>query len=486
MLHDWSSTWPESLKGRSPISVRASLHYGDCDFEDDIRLVGIGPTDVFRIRFSTTTEIDEPPAPFEIILRESLQEQAVPKMRLKTNADMYGRADVRVNATLSATTTRHDSCFTIIQAWLHGCESMHELCHRHKDRKHPLQLPARLISITEEHTRLITADSSFSSQPDTRYITLSHRWGSQDMPRLLKQNLERFRKVIDFTKMPQTFADTVDVARRLDVQFIWIDALCIVQDDPEDCAKEIGAMGDIYRNAYCNLGAHVAADYLGTGLYTSRDPRSIQVQQIFLERSDFRGAFYAYPHVEPTTMASSALMQRGWVFQERLLSPRSVYFGKKLQWECSELQACEMFPDGPPMSPHVCPWGIDGHPFRLANLLVDGLKHHGSLRESHLEAAAYDLVTPTQTQLSMRRQQELNRKWLFLVQWFSTCQLSYEQDTLPALEGLARCFQQSLCDRYVAGLWEKHLVQGLFWIRPPGVIPKFPANFRGKSHLSPR
>jgi Heterokaryon incompatibility protein (HET) len=54
---------------------------------------------------------------------------------------------------------------------------------------------------------------------------------------------------------PKTLSDAIKVCREIGMRYIWIDALCIVQDDPKDKAREIGQMGRIYKDATLTIMA---------------------------------------------------------------------------------------------------------------------------------------------------------------------------------------------------------------------------------------
>jgi hypothetical protein len=83
-----------------------------------------------------------------------------------------------------------------------------------------------------------------------------------------------------------SFKDALQLCWRLNVQYLWIDALCIIQDDSEDWQKEAALMGDVYRNGICNVGVHAAADK-PVDLYSVRDPQHVSVATWHVVRSDF-------------------------------------------------------------------------------------------------------------------------------------------------------------------------------------------------------
>jgi hypothetical protein len=73
-------------------------------------------------------------------------------------------------------------------------------------------------------------------------------------------NLNQFIEGMDITELPKTFQDAIQLSRRLNNRFLWIDSLCIIQDSKEDWLKESVVMGDIYKHALCNIAATAAPD----------------------------------------------------------------------------------------------------------------------------------------------------------------------------------------------------------------------------------
>lgn len=130
--------------------------------------------------------------------------------------------------------------------------------------------------------------------------------------------------------------------------------------------------------------------------------------------------------------------------QERSLSPRSIYFDEQLTWECAELLANESFPQGSP-GPKIN--GFERNkPLRLASLL-------------------YGMTNPSTEYADGMVIKHTYRTWLYMVETYRHCHLTYTSDTLPALAGLARKFQVELGDKFFVGLWWKDIIRGLLWSR---------------------
>src|SRR3569833_3379054 len=92
------------------------------------------------------------------------------------------------------------------------------------------------------------------------WIALSHRRGLQDMPKLTAENFELLHRSIALDSLPQAFRDTIHLAELLGVQYVWIDALCIIQDSPTDWDLESSRMPGVYANSYINIAAAASGD----------------------------------------------------------------------------------------------------------------------------------------------------------------------------------------------------------------------------------
>jgi len=456
--------------------VLATLHVGEYDEEEYFdqthpELPDLSGTLRIDIELRRN-QSNKPVASFVLFLRALIKGSNGYEAVINDVNDLFGRLRIPVSAKQVATTTRDPSCWMQVRVWLRECVEKHTLCRRR------LVLPGcettacfnptRLIDIRNADNQFLVETKDWSSAESIRYVTLSHRWAANQMPKLTRSNIARLMTSIDLDTLPPVFRDAIEISRSLEVPYIWIDALCIIQDDAEDWDKEAALMGQVYSNAFCNLGASAAAER-SVGLYSDRDPRHVSLCRLRAQRTEFNRTYGSYP--EPNSVISARiLLSRGWVLQERLLSPRSIYYGEKLHWECSELHACETFPHGGPIANSFNPWGKEGFPFRAANLLYDDKKYE-----------VFDICSPQICPPDVLRTREVYRKWLCVAEYFSNCQLTYEEDRFPALMGLAKYWQVITEDEYVAGIWRSDLVYGLLWYQKnPNHIKPQPKDYRGK------
>jgi hypothetical protein len=98
-------------------------------------------------------------------------------------------------------------------------------------------------------------------EPGTRgrYAALSHCWGSNLTYKTSKDTLGSRKKAIVWSDLPATFQDAITICHELDVQYMWIDSLCIIQDSDEDWEEESAKMGTIYENAWITIAATSSA-----------------------------------------------------------------------------------------------------------------------------------------------------------------------------------------------------------------------------------
>ncbi|KAF1954285.1 HET-domain-containing protein, partial [Byssothecium circinans] len=154
---------------------------------------------------------------------------------------------------------------------------------------------------------------------------LSHCWGNQHVLTTTSVTYEDRKERIHWTGLPKTFQDAIDCCRKLEIRYIWIDSLCILQDSHEDWDYEAGQMKHVYTNAFVTLAA-AAAKNSTEGMW----PHPCWQDA---------GALIPF---DPPEAQELPLLTRAWVLQERLLSARIIYFTKnEIMWECRQLRTCE-------------------------------------------------------------------------------------------------------------------------------------------------
>lgn len=229
--------------------------------------------------------------------------------------------------------TGDPEALNIVVWWLRRCLGEHAQCSCASSQADPSHHPARLVyvgsSSDDNETRLFINDQE--NVPTPEYLTLSYCCGKKEFPCLTKETLSTFIERIDVNALPATLREAIQVTRRLGHSYIWIDALCILQDSKEDWQTESIKMGSIYRASVLTIAA-MGAPSVFHGLFMSRNP--LCYQDLHLSNSKFVFSARA-GHVAPRFKrefevlgpAASPLQTRAWCVQEELLAPRTLFFG---------------------------------------------------------------------------------------------------------------------------------------------------------------
>lgn len=233
-----------------------------------------------------------------------------------------------------------------------------------------------------------------------------------------------FQTRLPLEDLSNTFKDTIHVARYLGFAYLWIDSLCIVQDDHDDWARESLLMISVYGNASLNIAAAGAEDG-SQGCFWNRPP--IRTSQ--MQRNDGISTF-TYDCISSLevaqygkTLALAPLHNRGWVLQERILSRRTLHFTRsEIFWECDEKFCSELFPQG-------CPPSITAR-----------LREMGEAKEKLTVSG-----------------------WPGIIHRYSRTRLTYNSDRLIAIAGIAQLVETARSDRYVCGMWRSALCEQLCW-----------------------
>ncbi|KAH6879485.1 heterokaryon incompatibility protein-domain-containing protein, partial [Thelonectria olida] len=216
-----------------------------------------------------------------------------------------------------------------IKSWMATCISQHGTsgCNTHRWNT----FPGRLIEINAETggARLVNVQS-LDQVPE--FVALSYCWGLTGNLKTLKATMSQMQKCIPWDALPLTVKQAFEVAKALEFRYLWVDALCIVQDDEADWQREARKMGAVYANATLVIAA-LASRGTEEGLYSRTSDISL-ADDIF--HSVMR-ACRTMPRKqwEEFIQKDLPLLCRGWGFQERLLARRIVHFTPaELVWEC--------------------------------------------------------------------------------------------------------------------------------------------------------
>ncbi|OTA87274.1 hypothetical protein M434DRAFT_399548 [Hypoxylon sp. CO27-5] len=328
--------------------------------------------------------------------------------------------------------------------WFRTCSESHIHCLNAEKELHPF-LPERLIKIVDNGNDTLSwrmvHGSEIMTTPTPRYVTLSHCWGKSQHTKLQTQNYSTLQERQPDSDLPKTYRDALRVALSLGIQFIWIDSLCIIQDDEADWRSQSPLMGSIYHNACCNIAATWGADG-DDGCFSNRIPyteRQIRIE-LYTPGDQLVEHDVMDPHSYSRDIMKAQLNTRGWVIQERYLARRQLSFTQdQVYWECPCLSASEQFPSG-----------ILGPMLRI-------------------ELSREAMWPGAKPELDFSSELRLRQSWTMLVGLYSDCGFTKPSDRVFALAGLVSRVQQTTRDVYIAGLWKRDLHKQLCWYyKSPG------------------
>lgn len=283
----------------------------------------------------------------------------------------------------------------------------------------------------------------------SEYAALSYCWGGDQPCKLRKATLQGAQTVILMDQLPQTIKDAIRVAREFELTFLWIDCLCIVQDDVEEVAREIDKMSEIFQGAVVTISA-ASASGSSEGFLQARTPTGANCPQ-------FKLPFRSSDNRHGTILLSPSSQQsipdpidfRAWTLQEHILSSRIVCYGsQQLYWICRKGR---------------CNYGG-------VELTRNTMAIHGPIKQAYaLSKESWHLPSPDAT-------------WDYIVGSFTARKLSNPSDKLVAISAIAKEFSYLKRTKYIAGLWEKTLFRDLVWHRTPSSTPQpRPKTYRAPS-----
>ncbi len=328
------------------------------------------------------------------------------------------------------------------KSWLKQCCADHKNCSQLGKKV----MPSRCLDVNNvDAIRLCIT----KHQQDS-YAALSYCWGPKQYPNIIttKASFNGMLENIPLSSFPLTLRDGIAVTRGLGIRYLWIDALCIVQDDDDDKDKEIPQMRQIFSNAHCTIIAATAAHCHAGFLHVRELPSSVELcvpypgsdvenGHLFLREYDLDRWTLYDPLGDPVN-------QRAWTLEERLLSPRRlVYSQNHVRWLCETI---ELTNGGDPEDRKWPSTTNRGDQMERLPPHLSPLVKTSSMFEDAIPQG-YDTWY----------------SWLSIVREYNLRSLTKSKDKLRAIGGIAELYYLKTGDQYCAGLWRSYLAEELLW-----------------------
>ncbi|KAB5583005.1 heterokaryon incompatibility protein-domain-containing protein [Coniochaeta sp. 2T2.1] len=342
----------------------------------------------------------------------------------------------------------------LARSWIDECISNHPACRQDASAG---TLPTRVIEVLPPSgTDMVRLHVIAGRETDARYAALSYCWGKAQTCLTTSTTVQTHKAGIPLASLHKTIRDAVLTTRELGIPYLWVDALCIIQDSDSDKAVEIAKMGDIYTNAAVTISAAGARD-CDEGFLTTRldieeryDQKSEKLSYLCPDGSV--GSIYLVPtgHDALNDKHKETIYERAWTHQERMFSPRMLTYGhRKLSWQCLTSSHCDL---------------EDIH-YGSVTPDIRRFLYGASLSLPGFAGQRPDKPT-------------IHRWWRETVHGYSRGRLTSLPDKLVALSATARRFASALGSQYVHGLWQADLVRGLMWYSYRSPHIRLPDHFR--------
>lgn len=418
-----------------------------------------------------------------------------------------------------------EGLFDVVRNWLNECEQSEKhlaaRCTTQFGNGQDPPLPTRIIDVGEEgvNPRLIAS----ASNQRGRYVALSHCWGGIQLIQTKRGDgslVQYSGEGIPMSELPKTFHDAVIITRKLGMRYLWIDSLCIIQDDEQDWQRESGRMSTLYWNSTLTISATGAANSTRGCFLPEAPGDAVALPPTFSERG---GQAYAMRHQYNSKAKShwyhkvtnGVVMSRAWTLQERWLSGRILHccVGQWF-WECCESKHGQ---GGFQEDSHA---SLTGHVRSARESLsfrskLDTMRRafesvYEVLESSTAVSRRIDLrpnsdangateeaivVTKDNDELLYCVLDDIHRDKTRYTHWYrefvsaySKCHLTKPEDKLPALAGIAAAVHSIVQDTYLAGHWRRDLELSLLWYTPKtnrpdkeSQVPSRPVKYRAPS-----
>ena len=238
-----------------------------------------------------------------------------------------------------------DQICSLVRSRLHDCITTHVECGPSSGPGAEPRLPTRVLYVKnatsyDHSVRLVETYGATGA-----YCALSHCWGPIDRQpiRTLKRNIHTHYSGIPLTALPRTFREAVILTHGLGIDYLWIDSLCIQQDDDNDWSREAASMGPLYQQATLVIAAAGSEDPTG-GLFVCERSQEISLQLPYGTRGVFNLACRTpSPSMRPfTDDYRGPLQERAWALQEFYLAQRMALFvGHGVNWRCYSCECDE-------------------------------------------------------------------------------------------------------------------------------------------------
>jgi hypothetical protein len=334
--------------------------------------------------------------------------------------------------------------------WLTSCVQKHPKCAKVDD----IFVPPRLLRVSGSQDQVDIV--SMDTQKSAPYAVLSYCWGGDQEFKTTQSNVNISRRAM--SDLPQTIQDSVRVTRQLQLDYLWVDSMCIIQDSVEDKSALISQMHKIYACAHITIAASVASKCTEGFLAPRINIPQFRIPISYTTTRDGAKRVGSIILIPSPQNSVEPLVTRAWTLQESLLSRRILSYGsRQLRWFCVTDEHC------------------------------DG----GVLDRNSTNFASFQTLDETAIDLPRRLlkakalpKDATSLPWLQIVEQYAKRNITEPSDKLIAISAVAQRLELMTkrgWGSYHAGIWEERFFEQLLWSMSTREIAKRPAHYRAPS-----
>lgn len=273
------------------------------------------------------------------------------------------------------------------------------------------------------------------------FVALSYRWGNHSWPAIDRQMLTKLRKpgALSTAHVAPIVRHAMHLTQSLGERYLWVDALCVINDDDTETLHQLNLMGAFYASAVLTIVVADGDSLTGIqGLKGVSSPRKAKQVSI-----PFGDETLLCPDFE---VHLGDYKTRGWTYQEYIMAQRRLIFaGNRMHWVCQS-----------------CNWHEE---------VVVGCEP--------LQAILYQQPDPS---IILRGSPDIN-SLRHLMSDYNSRSFSYGEDVIPGISGLLSLFSRSFQGGFLCGLPEMFFDKALGWCASRDLRRREPSGRQGKDQL---
>ncbi|KAI0514666.1 heterokaryon incompatibility protein-domain-containing protein [Xylaria bambusicola] len=359
----------------------------------------------------------------------------------------------------------------LLRHWLRLCHSGHENLCAQLEHDNPQARRIRRIRFIDLKDLCVRTLEDFDhTQRGHEYVALSYVWGSPKQATLTSENIYILGQTGELTKqcLPQTISDAIQLVQLLGFRFLWVDALCIIQNDDGDKSEQIGNMSQVYGLAFLTIIAACGTNSMsglaglrpGTRSFEQREvvvipPGTGSAGLSLLTTCESHQTGFWSP--SGSDFELSAWNSRGWTLQELAMSRRCLIFTRhQALWSCGGGFFCEESRfEHPLLDPDVKNTAPFSMPIRFALYSVGNV-----LTTQRINGTMSRFITSSE---------QFWDKYNRLVQNFTFRQFSFNGDRYDGFRGIEDALHQISGEEFYWGHPRSRFEFSLSWVPEYGL-----------------